>query len=161
MPHGRCLTNLNYRSPKSRIVLIYRNSQEGFYFFFPLIVASFTNGMARHYQAGDIVDCNFPYQDNPTKWEKRPGLILRVDSSISPPYFLIAKITSTNNSHYITGKWVLANSKTGKRMRLDNDSFIHLENIARVPLFAIRRLRGECDCMPELFELCKGKNIAY
>jgi hypothetical protein len=75
------------------------------------------------------------------------------------PYFHTAKITTTDNSHYITGKFVIKSSKEGKQMHLDKDSFIHLENIARIPLHAIQRYLGSCPIMSELLDLCQKNGI--
>ena len=115
--------------------------------------------MAKFYLAGDVVLCKFPYQENPTLFALRPGLIMKVEMLGSTPFFHTAKITTTDNSHYIIGKWVAASSKEGKQMKLDNDSFIHLQNIARLPLFAIVRYKGNCSFMDELNSLCKKNGI--
>lgn len=115
--------------------------------------------MAKFYLVGDVVLCKFPYQENPTLFTQRPGLIMKVEMIGSTPFFHSAKITTTDNSHYIIGKRVVASSKEGKQMRLDQDSFIHLENIARLPLFAIVRYKGNCTFMDELYSLCKKNGI--
>jgi hypothetical protein len=116
--------------------------------------------MAKKYIAGDVVQCRFPIQENPAKFTPRPGLILKIEMVGTTPFFITAKITSTDNSHYIVGKFIKANSKEGKSMRLDNDSFIHLENIAKLPLNAILRFRGVCPILDELKEMCSKNNIA-
>lgn len=116
--------------------------------------------MARKYCVGDVVECpQFPYQDDPSKHSRRPGLILKVEMSNQQLYFWVAKITTSDNSHYITGKFVSAKSKEGKQMRLTSDSFVHLENVARIPLFGIKRLIGVCPIMEKIRSLCKNGNI--
>jgi hypothetical protein len=117
--------------------------------------------MANLFAEGDVVECLFPYQEDPTKFKKRPGLILKVEYNGQIPIFITAKITTTDNSSYIVGKVIPARSREGRQMRFTDDSFIHLENIARLPRFAIKRRLGTCPCMSEIFKICTDNKIAF
>jgi hypothetical protein len=116
--------------------------------------------MAKKYQVGDIVECRYPYQDDPLQWTKRPGLILKIEMKGTTPFFVTAKITtSVKNADKFIGKVVTVKSVAGRSMRLTADSFIHLENIALLPLNAILRYTGHCPIVAEIHEICKNKGI--
>lgn len=117
--------------------------------------------MARKYIAGDVVQCKFPLQEDPFKWTPRPGLILRVDYKGTNPYFMTAKITTTvsNASKYVG--WVVSTKSDCKTMGLSDISFIHLENIASLPLHAIARYLGHCHFLNDVLKLCANKAIKF
>lgn len=112
------------------------------------------------YKVGDVVWCKFPFEDDPTKFKQRPGLIVNVTTVGSSTYYHMAKITSaTSNDIGHVGRIVKSFSKAGKDMNLVSDSFIHLDKIARLRDFAIIRLHGVCPIMPELIAICTAKGI--
>lgn|SRR5690606_30171564 len=110
------------------------------------------------YQPGDVVLCNFPFQEDPTQFKKRPALILRC---LSNNRYLIAQITSTDRRDQCAGLWIQRISFAGIKMNLRMDSFLNLSRIIDVPDFAIDRLLGICPIMKEVNKACTRHGITY
>lgn len=110
------------------------------------------------YKAGQIVYCRFPYLNDPGD-KDRPGLILSSYHINGECFYRIAKLTKTNQTGKYHGKFVLKDSKEGKAMRLEYDSFFHLERIVSLPEVGIRRLMSICSIFSEIKNLCKEKGI--
>jgi hypothetical protein len=110
------------------------------------------------YQAGDVVFCRFPIEEDPVRFTKRPALVLR---TLPNNHFRIAKITSTDRRGQCVGLWITQLSHAGRKMKLRTDSFLNLSRIEDVPDFAIIRLMGICPIMKEVDKQCKRGNISY
>src|SRR5690242_283515 len=104
------------------------------------------------YQVGDVVLCNFPLREDPSKFTLRPALVTNV---LGNDMYRCAQITSNDRTGSLTGKWILMNSKEGKQMGLKMDSFVSLTNILPVPDYAIKKLLGNCPIIKELIDTCK------
>ncbi|MCS6975116.1 MAG: hypothetical protein N2044_03675 [Cyclobacteriaceae bacterium] len=93
--------------------------------------------------------------------DDRPGLILSCKEKFDKPYYKIAKMTKTDNSHRFAGLFIRKDTKEGISMNLDFDTFIHLGRIEEIPEFGIRRLKGVCP-MPifdQIKKLCSDSGI--
>lgn len=111
------------------------------------------------YRVGDVVYVNFPLQEDPSQVIDRPALVLATLTQSGRPYYRLAKITKHNKSDRFVGKWITKDSKVGKTMRLDFDSFVDLENITTVGEFGIRRLKGTCTVVADIIRMCQENSI--
>ena len=111
------------------------------------------------FRPGQVVYCKFPREEDPSLLEDRPCLILSALEKSGAKYYRVAKMTKTNNSHRFIGIWVLMNSRSGRSMSLDYDTFIHLERIEVVPEFGIRRLKSICSIFEDVVQKCKENDI--
>lgn len=111
------------------------------------------------FRPGQVVYCKFPREEDPSTLDDRPGLILSTIEKSGSKYYRVAKMTKTNNSHRFTGIWVEMNSRAGKSMSLDYDTFIHLERVEEIPEFGIRRPKSICPIFNEVIQKCKEKGI--
>jgi len=106
------------------------------------------------FSPGDIVVVNYPYREDPTRYSRRPGMIIsRHDAS----HYYISQITRTNRTGEIKGEWVDSKSVEYTAMRLDCPSFINLENILSVPESMI--IHGPIGKYPDVESLLKLYHI--
>ncbi|MDA3821376.1 MAG: type II toxin-antitoxin system PemK/MazF family toxin [Bacteroidales bacterium] len=86
------------------------------------------------YQPGDVVSCYFPFDDKAVA-KLRPGLVIGIDSET---IYVVSKITSKDRSKNYPGEIIPAGSELQKIMGLDQESFINMGNIKRLPKTMIK-----------------------
>jgi hypothetical protein len=110
--------------------------------------------MAPQYNLGDVVFFYFP-NDNPKTKDAEPNTLRRVliVEVLSHEEYSVACITKHKYHVGINrGYWVEANSDTGKKMRLDVDSFINLDDIKPLKWYYMRNKIGYCDIIDQILE---------
>jgi len=107
------------------------------------------------FSPGDVVLVRFPFADS-MQYKIRPALVVYEDSTNE---YLVCQITRKNKSNTNDGYWVAKDSKNGRAMGLETDSFLNLEVsiILRADFFFIKRI-GHCpqkilEKVEEYFEL--------
>ena len=99
------------------------------------------------YKRGDVVTLEFPYKENRTITKRRPVVILEI---FVKDECYVCKVTKTNRSGQLPGKWVLKDSPDGKIMGLDNDSFVSSSDTITVKMGVIKAKIGECPFIEEI-----------
>jgi mRNA-degrading endonuclease toxin of MazEF toxin-antitoxin module len=70
------------------------------------------------YKRGDVVTLEFPYKENRTITKPRPVVIL--ETFVKDECY-VCKVTKTNRTGQLSGRWVLKESEEGKLMGIDYD----------------------------------------
>lgn len=97
------------------------------------------------YKRGDVVLAPVPFKDK-AEAKVRPVIILETFTDDCES----CKITGTNRTEQLSGRWVLKDSDDGKAMGLDKDSFISIEDTIIVKMSYIHKKIGECLFIDEL-----------
>jgi hypothetical protein len=108
------------------------------------------------FSPGDIMVVNFPYREDPTRFSKRPAMII---SKKDDNHYMMSQITRTNRVGEIKGEWIDQNSDELEEMGLDEPSFINLENILPVPKSLI--IYGPIGKYPDVEKLLKLYNLCF
>lgn len=113
------------------------------------------------FHAGDVVLCNFPYREDPTKWKRRPALVLKAVTVSGKEKYTIAQITTTDRTHdpNVHGKLIDIKSSAAKQMGLLSTSFVNLSTIKVVSRDIIKEAIGSCPIFSELMGICTVKGI--
>jgi hypothetical protein len=109
------------------------------------------------YKPGQVVNVWFPQDDRGPK--PCPGLVLSCYDDFGPHY-RIARLTKQNQTGRYVGMWIMKDSRHGKNMRIDMNSYINLDTIAELPEDMIKRGIGLCSCFDEIRQLAKDNGIA-
>jgi len=96
---------------------------------------------------GDIYYIPVPFKQDFFKSKPRPVVVLRDEGS---GLFLVAPITGTNHTGYRNGIWILKDSIDGKKMELEKDSFIVVQDSFKYPSFGLMEYWGHCHLVEEL-----------
>jgi hypothetical protein len=103
------------------------------------------------YKEGDVVLVPYPWKDEngEIQTKNRPAVVYRIESESSQ---LMIKCTHINRSGQFPGKWVLQKSEQGRKMGINEDTFIHYTDTLIIPERFVIKLIGYCPFIEDIID---------